>query len=150
MDFNECETADSKKSLSLTISSLVDLILIRKCIKKLNNNINTTDPSHLMNRFSGTYIVHHVPLGVGTGPVKHNQQRLQVLCGVVLCMQQQHRQKPRRLDPGWHQPVGHIVGDSWYQSAQVSNHQFSAAQPRTFHWKETTTVTYNNWKNTFR
>lgn len=88
-----------------------------------------------MTKLSGTHVADHVPLRVGAGPVEGGQERLQVLGAVVLGVEQQHRQQLRRPDPCGHQPVGHVVGNGRYQSAQASHHKLPASQPWTLHWR---------------
>lgn len=60
---------------------------------------------------SRTHIVDHISLRVVAGPVEDGQERLQVLGGVVLCVEQQHRDQLGGSDPRGNQPVGYVVGD---------------------------------------
>lgn len=78
-----------------------------------------------------THAADHSLLLIGARLMQGSEDDLQVLCDVVLCMQQQHRQQLRCLQPGPHHPVGDIVTDGRKHLGEVPEDQLSAAQART-------------------
>lgn len=78
----------------------------------------------------GTHAADHGPLLVGAGVEQGPQDGLQVLGGVVLRVEQQHRQQLRGLHPGPRHPVGDVVADGGQDLGEVSEDQLPAAQPR--------------------
>ena len=77
-----------------------------------------------------THAADHGRLLIGAGAEQGAQHGLQVLCDVVLRVQQQHGQQLRRLHPGARHPVIDVVTDGGEDLGEVSEHELSAAQPR--------------------
>lgn len=77
-----------------------------------------------------THAAHHGRLLVCAGQQQGAEQDLEVLRGVVLRVQQQHRQQLRGLHPRRHHPVRDVVTDGGEDLAEVSEDELPTAQPR--------------------
>lgn len=78
-----------------------------------------------------THTADHSLLLIVAGLMQGSEDDLQVLCDVVLCVQQQHRQQLCCLHPRPHHPVSDIVTDGRKHLGEVPEDQLSAAQART-------------------
>ena len=77
-----------------------------------------------------THTAHHGRLLVRAGQHQGAEQDLEVLRGVVLRVQQQHRQQLRRLHPRRRHPVRDVVTDGGKDLAEVPKDELPTAQPR--------------------
>lgn len=91
----------------------------------MSTGLRTASPE-----WQDTHTAEHSLLLIGAGLLQGPEDDLQVLCDVVLGVQQQHRQQLRCLHPGPHHPVGDIVTNGRKHLGEVPEDQLSAAQAR--------------------